>query len=199
MNEGDDLQTVKRLAADQRGVFSLTDLRASLAEPHRAALYRRVDRLIARGVLRRFSSGFYVAGDFDLAVLCQRIAPDAALSFEFVLARELVIGPKPAHALSAIRSGRTQHIEGDGASLAFHHIKSDLRFGESVVAGVRSTDAEKAMLDVLLFHQRGRRALFDLRSDVHLDRLDRRKLGRYLRRYENPRFVAFARGVLELP
>lgn len=199
MNEGDDLQTVERLSASQRGVFSVADLRACLAEPHRAALYRRVDRLIAGGTLRRFAGGFYVARDFDLAVLCQRLAPDSALSFEFVLARELVIGPKPAHALSAIRAGRTQRLEAHGKSLAFHHIKADLRFGESVVAGVRSTDAEKALLDVLLFHQRGRRALFDLRSDVHLDRLDRRKLGRYLRRYENPRFVAFARGVLELP
>jgi hypothetical protein len=199
MNTRDDVRTVERLAALQSGVFHLSDLRAALAEPHRAALYRRIERMIGAGVLRRFASSVYITASFDLAVLSQRIAPDSTVSFETVLARELVIGPRPAFSVSSIRGGRSALHETHGYRVAYHHIADELRFGESAHGGVRTTDPEKAMLDVLTFHLRGRRALFDLRGDVELARLDQSKLDDYLSRYRNSRFVAFARGVLRLP
>lgn len=198
MNGVDDLRTVERLRAAQHGVLTLGDLRTALAEPHRAALHRRLDRLIRAGVLRRFSSGFYVAEEFELAVLSQRIAADSAVSFETVLARDLVIGPRPARALSAIRDGRSATFAAHGCRIEYHHLAASLRFGESVREGIRTTDAEKALLDVLNFHLRGRRALFDVHSDLNFDRLDRGKLRDYLERYRNPRFVAFARDTLGL-
>lgn len=198
MNEGLDQRTIQRLSAPQRGVFSSADLRTALGEKHRAAFHRRIDRLIRSGALRRFTAGFYVAERFDIAILCQRIAPDSAVSFETVLARELVIGPRPAHALSAIQGGKTRKLEAHGDRITLHHIDDSMRFGESVQDGVRTTDAEKAVLDVLTFHLRGRRALFDIHSDLNLKRLDRSKLRKYLERYRNPRFVAFALEVLRL-
>lgn len=193
-----DVGTLQRLAAQQGGVFSLDDLKAVLAEPHRAALFRRVDRLIEGGVLVRCTRGIYVAMEFDSATLSQRIAPDSAISFEFVLARALVIGPRPSRRIAAVRGGRSQTYEAPGLTLEHHHLADNLRFGEEVRDGVRCTVPEKALLDVLSFHQRGRRALFDVRTDAHLDRLDRALLGEFLERYRNPRFVAFARDVLRL-
>jgi hypothetical protein len=47
-------------------------------------------------------------------------------------------------------------------------------------------------------HLRGRRYPFDVFSDIDPARLDRQRLETYLKRYRNPRFVAFARGVLGL-
>ncbi len=198
MNALDDLGVLEQLAPAQRGVFSLADLAAALAEKHRAAFYRRVERLIAALVLARCSRGLYVSRTFDPVVLSQRLAPGSAISFEYVLARALVIGPRPIRALSAIRGGRTQTYSACGLTIRHHHLADSLRFGEEVLDGVRTTVPEKALLDVLTFHQRGRRALFDVRTDAQLDRLDRPLLREFLDRYENPRFVAFARSVLQL-
>ena len=199
MNLLQDERILARLGPRQRGVFSLDDLKVCLDEPHRSALYRRVESLIEVGALRRFSNGFYVAAEYDLAVLSKRLAPDSAVSFETVLARELVIGPRPAHAVSAIRGGRSTRFESLGARVQFHHLTTSLRFGERTVDGVRMTDAEKALLDVFTFHLRGRRALFDLQGDIDLGALDRKRLRGYLQRYLNPRLVAFVRKSLRLP
>ncbi|MBI5364111.1 MAG: hypothetical protein HZA53_13095 [Planctomycetes bacterium] len=199
MKSIDEVRSIERLRRSQRGVFSLQDLRTTFDEPHDAALHRRLNRLLDAGVLRRFGSGFYVTESFDLGVLSQRIAPESAVSFETVLAQELVIGPRPANSVSCVRSGRSATFSAQGASVVFHHLAPDLRFGETSKDGVRRTDAEKAMLDVLAFHLRGRRALFDLHGDVNLERLDRKRLVKYLARYSNPKFVAFARQVLRLP
>jgi len=198
MKSGQDARQIERLAGPQGGVFSRADLESCLDERHSAALYRRLQRLLDGGDLRRFRNGIYVAREFDLAVLSQRLAPDSAVSFETVLARALVIGPRPKHGLSAIRSGRTQRLLALGARLSFHHLAPELRFGERIVDGVRMTDPEKALLDVFTFHLRGRKALFDLHGDVDLDRLDRKRLRTYLERYENRRLVTFVLDTLGL-
>jgi hypothetical protein len=196
MNEAADLLAVQTLQAKQAGVFTLADLRSTLGESHRAALFRRIDRLLNSGIIARCTNGIFVTKRFDLAVLSQRIAPDSAVSFETVLARALVIGPLPSRRVSAIRNGKSRTYAVSGAAVEHHRLHPKLRFGEEVRDGVRFTVPEKALLDVLTFHQRGRRALFDVYSDVNLDRLDRGLLRELLGRYENPRFVAFARNVL---
>ena len=58
-------------------------------------------------------------------------------------------------------------------------------------------DKEKAVLDVLYFHLRGRAYPFDLYSDIRFDELDRHRVREYLKRYENPKFIAFAETVLD--
>ncbi len=193
-----DVLEVQRLQGAQGGVFSLADLRSVLNEPHRAALFRRVDRLLASGVLVRCTKGLYVTRGFDLAVLSQRIAPDSAISFETVLARDLVIGPLPSRRISAIRNARSQKYEARGLAVEHRHLDPALRFGEETRNGIRYTVPEKALLDVLTFHVRGRRALFDVYTDVNFERLDRGVLNEFLSRYKNQRFIAFAKDVLRI-
>src|SRR5690606_3631596 len=113
-------------------------------------------------------------------------------------ARALVIGPRPERHLSAISADRPRRFEAHGWRVEFHRLAGWLRFGERVRAGVHETDPEKALLDVLYFHLRGSAALFDIYSDIGLDRLDGARLRDHLARYRNPRFVAFAEGVLRL-
>lgn len=198
MNALQDLLSLQALQGEQAGVFTLADVRTALGEPHRAALFRRIDQLLACGFLARPTRGVFVTKGFDLTVLSQRIAPDSAVSFETVLARALVIGPLPARRVGAIRNGKSRTYEALGSVVEHHHLQLDLRFGEEVRDGVRYTVPEKALLDVLTFHLRGRRALFDVRGDVNLERLDRQLLRDFLARYRNQRFVAFARDVLRL-
>jgi hypothetical protein len=137
-----------------------------------------------------------VTEGFDLATLSQRLAPESYVSFSTVLARNLIIGPSPEGRLVAVKVGRPRRYA-DGDDVIEHvSVTEDLLFGYSAIDGVRSADAEKAFLDTLYFHLRGRRYPFDIFSDMAVDRLDHDRVADYLARYRNPKFVVFAEGVL---
>ncbi len=198
MNLVADSQLVTRHSAAQGGVFSSADLQTAFAEPHPAAFGRRVRRLCDHEVLFRFTRGFYVTEQFELPVLSQRIAPNSCISFETVLARELVIGTDPTHQVVATKVGRARHYAARGFEILHLGIAAHLSFGCKHRAGVRYASVEKAVLDVLYFHLRGRRCAFDIYSDINLSKLDVGRLREYLQRYRTPKFVAFAMQVLEL-
>ena len=194
----EDQRRVQRLRDAQRGVFSTADLRSALADRHPAALGRRIRKLVEEEVLTRFTRGFYVAQEFSLPVLSQRIAPESCISFETILARETVIGPKPERRVVATKAGPSRRYEARGFVIEHMRVSPDLMFGCEGVDGVRTAHVEKAVLDVLYFHLRGRRYSFDIYSDMNLGRLDRARLKEYLGRYANPKFRAFAEKVLEI-
>lgn len=197
MNQA-DAELVERVRVAQRGVFTKADLQVLLGERHSAAFTRRVRALVEVGVLRRFVRGIYVHREFDLPTLSQRLAPDSYASFGTVLARQLVIGTRPERQLLAAKPGRAHVYRGLDVEIVHLHIAPHLDFGHAVEHGVRWADAEKAVLDTLYFHLRGRRYPFDIYSDLDVTRLDQERLKAYLARYRNPKFVAFAAGVLEL-
>jgi hypothetical protein len=194
----EDAGRVEAVRAAQRGVFTKTDLQVLLGERHPAAFTRRIQALVRAGVLRRFVRGIYVHSEFDMPTLSQRLAADSYISFGNVLARHLVIGTRPEHQLLAAKPGRAHVYRSLDLEIAHLHIAPHLDFGHSVENGVRWADAEKAALDTLYFHLRGRRYPFDIYSDIDIARLDKARLTAYLSRFRNPKFATFARGVLEL-
>jgi len=193
-----DAERIRDLASAQRGVFSSSDLHVLLADPQPTGFLRRVRTLEQAGVIRRFTRGMYVRDGFDLPTLSQRLAPDSYISFGSALARHLVIGTLPERHILAARPSTAHTYTGLGYEVVHVHIAPHLDFGHNVEQGVRWADAEKATLDTLYFHLRGRRYPFDIYSDIDPARLDRARLELYLERYRNPRFIAFARGVLGL-
>ncbi len=194
----DDAQRLEEVRATQRGVFCRADLQVLLGERHPAAFTRRVQALVRSGALRRFVRGVYVAREFDLPTLSQRLAADSYVSFGTVLARHLVIGTRPDRQLIAARTRRAHVYRGLGVEVVHVHIAQHLDFGHAVEGGVRWADAEKAALDTLYFHLRGRRYPFDVFSDLDVARLDQKRLRQYLARYRNPKFVTFANSLLGL-
>lgn len=197
-NMNGDAQRVEEVRASQCGVFSKADLQVLMGERHPAAFTRRTKALIERGVLRRFARGVYVHREFDLPTLSQRLAEDSYISFGSALARHLVVGPRPDRQIVAAKPGRSHVYRALGLEIVHVHIKEQLDFGHVVDGGVRWADAEKAALDTLYFHLRGRRFPFDIWSDLDTTKLDRRRLEDYLEHYRNPKFVAFARNALGL-
>jgi len=189
---------IATLAAQQRGVLSKADLQAVLAERHRAAFARRANALVRSGAVRRFCRGWYVTPAFDLATLSQRLGPRSYVSFHTVLAEHLIVGTASARHLIACTTGQAQTYRGLDHEIVHLHIAEHLDFGHAPRDGVKFADAEKAVLDVLYFHVRGRRFPFDIHSDLDLTRLDQRRLRSYVRRYRNPKFVTFAERVLGL-
>ena len=196
MNQVADFRLVGRLSSEQRGVFSKSDLQTALGERHPAAFVRRLDALEKQGVLRRFVRGWYVAESFDLPTLSQRIAPASSVSFGHVLARELLVGTAPVRQVMGTKIGRTRTYRGLGCEVVHLGIAAHLDFGHRTIDGVRYSDPEKAVLDVLYFHLRGQKYAFDLYSDVRFDRVDTARILSYLTRYRNPKFVVFAKSVL---
>jgi hypothetical protein len=192
-----DAQLLRRLDAEQGGVFSKADLQTSFGEPHPAAFVRRVQRLIDHGILRRFCRGWYVGETFDLPTLSQRLAPESYISFGTVLARELIIGTSSDRQIVAVKIGRPRRYAFDGYTIEHVGVTEDLLFGFSKVDGIRYADAEKALLDTLYFHLRGRRYPFDIYSDITMHKIDKSRLREYLSYYRNPKFVAFAERILE--
>jgi hypothetical protein len=199
MNLATDNDAVNDMAVRLHGALSKADLQTLLAARHPAAFKRRIHALVAHGTLRRFARGFYVTDPFDLPTLSQRLAPTSCVSFHTVLARHLVIGPRPERQLLAVKQGATRTYRALDHEIVHLSIAPHLDFGHTVQDGVRYADAEKATLDVLYFHLRGRRYPFDIHSDLDLAKLNPRRLRDYLDRYENPKFVAFAKRVLRLP
>lgn len=191
-----DTRAVARVAAIQRGVLSKADLQTLFAERHPAAFTRRVRALESAGTLRRFCRGFYVCEPFDLPTLSQRIAPESYVSFGTALARHLLIGTVPARQLIAAKAGRARSYRGLGFEIVHLRIAPHLDFGHTASDGVQWADPEKAVLDVLYFHLRGRRYPFDIHSDIDYSRLDPTRVAAYLRRYRNPKFVTFATRVM---
>ena len=110
MNQRTDEALVTRLLAQQRGVLSKADLQTALAETHPAAFTRRAAALERSGALRRFARGWYVGEAFDLPTLSQRLAPDSCVTCHTVLARELIIGPRPERQLIATKPGAGAHV-----------------------------------------------------------------------------------------
>jgi len=196
MNAIADLQVLRRLEVSQRGVFSKADLQTTFAERHPAAFVRRVNALLENGILRRFCRGWYVTEGFELATLSQRLAPKSYISFSTVLARNLIIGPNPEGKIVAVKIGRPRRYADGDYVIEQASVTEDLFFGFSPIDGVRYADTEKAFLDTLYFHLRGRRYPFDIYSDIAIDRLDHVRVADYLGRYRNPKFVAFVEGML---
>jgi hypothetical protein len=196
MNSVADARTIQELQHSQRGVFSKGDLQTAFGERHPAAFTRRVNALLDLGVLRRFARGWYVAGDFNLATLSQRLAPSSYISFSTVLARHLIIGPDPEGRVIAVKMGRPRRYAMGDSVIEHVSVTEALLFGFETVDGVRYADAEKAAIDTLYFHLRGRRYPFDIYSDMAVDKLDHTRIRSYLGRYNNPKFIAFAEGVL---
>lgn len=193
-----DAQLINRLAPAQGGVFSKADLQVTFADPHPASFGRRVRTLVAGGILTRFARNWYVAPGFDPATLSQRLAPISYVSFTTVLAEALLVGPAPERRITAVRVGRNRIYESGGYVVEHVGIAPHLFFGFGSRDGVCYADPEKAALDVLYFHLRGRRYPFDVYSDIDRAKLDNNRVRQYLSRYRNARFVAFAKQLLEI-
>lgn len=193
-----DSRLLAKLAPAQGGVFSTVDLKMALAEIHPAAFGRRIHSLMDEQVLFRFTRGFYIVEEFDLAILSQRIAPQSVVSFETVLAHKLIIGTNPRQRIVATKVGPTRSYSARGFEVEHVSLSKHLSFGWSTADGVRYACAEKAVLDLLYFHLRGRRCVFDIYSDLNLRKLDMELIHEYLMHYRNPKFVVFAKRVLEI-
>ncbi len=197
------LSLLQSLTAKHRGVFSTYDLANLFLTSSPLSFNRRLKPFLSSGILRRFCRGFYVAKDFDLEWLSQRLGPQSALSLGTVLAKHRLIGNIPQKTVYAVKIGKTRLYESSFGTVvhlgyASRMVGRNLWFGYDVWDGaVRLADPEKAFLDTLYFYQLGHKFSFNVYSDIATEKLNKKQLKTYLGRYRNPKFKAFVKGVLD--
>ncbi len=197
MNITQATQRVAQFTQSQQGVFRISDLSNLLLAPSRLALMRIIDKLVAAGALTRIQRGLYVAPQFNSWVLAQILAPQSYVSMDNVLAQNGLIGTVPERSLSIVDTRRGRTITTPQGIIRSFSIQPDLRFGYQYNKnGVAVSDSEKAFLDLLYFFTKGQRFVIDPRSEVDISKLDRKKMNTYLKRYKNPKFIQFVKGLL---
>lgn len=187
---------INRLAPDQRGVFSISDISNLMPIGPALAVNRTVDRLVKAGTLIKIQRGLYVTPQFDLGALSRRIAPKSYVSMDTVLARNGLIGTVSKYSFSVIDIRRGRTIKTPRGPIRFYAIQPDLRFGFEYQGAVAFADSEKAFLDILYFYTKGHRFVTDPRNEVDVSKLNRKKINEYLRHYKNPKFIQFVKGLL---
>lgn len=187
---------INRLAPDQRGVFSISDISNMMPMGSALAVNRTLNRLVKEGVLIKIQRGIYVTPQFDMGVLSRRIAPKSYVSMDTVLARNGLIGTVSKYSFSVVDIRRGRTIQTPRGPIRFYAIQSDLQFGFEYQNAVAFADSEKAFLDILYFYTKGQRFVIDPRNEVDASKLNRKKINAYLKRYKNPKFIQFVKGLL---
>lgn len=196
------LIALQKLIPKHRGVFSISDLQNLLLARTAVEAQQKLRPFLKEKILLRFCRGFYVAPEFDMQLLSQRLCPASAISLGTVLAENLVIGSIPQKTVYAVKIGKGRVYKstlGQVVHLGFANATAakEMWFGYMIGKfGIRKADNEKAFLDVLYFYQLGHKFSFNIYSDIQTDRLDHKKLKIYLAHYRNPKFVSFVEGVL---
>jgi hypothetical protein len=178
------------------GVFSFSDLKNVFNEKTPLLLHRRIYALISVGVLTRFKRGFYCTENFNLETLSQRLYPDSCISLGTVLAHRLLIGSIPAKTVYAVKTGRNRAFYSSKGNLIYCGITPHLLFGYEYENGRRYATAEKAFLDTLYFYQKGFNFSFNIFEDINITNLDTAKTRFLLKKYKNPKFITFVKGVI---
>lgn len=192
-----DVNIIKQFQQDMKGVFTLSDLKGMFPTRHLNSFYRRIANLEKIGVLRRYMRGIYVAEEFDLTVVSQKIDPDSYISFETVLAKEMVIGTIPKNEVKAVKVGKRRAYRSALGNVLHLGVARHLYFGFETIDGVNFAAREKALLDMLYFFSKGMRFYLDIYSDVNLKKIRCELVEKYLSKYRNPKFVKFVRTYLQ--
>lgn len=200
--EAKTLFALQALLPRHRGVFSSYDLANLFLTLDSLGFNRKLKPFLRAGVLRRFCRGYYVAEKFDLEWLSQRLCPHSAISLGTVLAKAGLIGNIPQKTVYAVKIGKSRIYESRAGSVV-HLGYSSPSIGRKLWAGytigangIRYADQEKAFLDTLYFYQLGHKFSFNVYSDIAVERLHLKKVESYLKKYQNPKFKTFVKGVL---
>jgi|WetSurMetagenome_2_1015567.scaffolds.fasta_scaffold00272_21 hypothetical protein len=195
-NTLDNYLLLQKWSRDMNGVFSRSDLKNLFGTGNPVLLSRRISSLIAGGAISRFKRGIYIAGQFSLEALSQKLYPESYISLGSALSRKLLIGSVPAKTVYAVKTGRNRRFNTRYGNLIYRGIAKHLIFGCEYEDGIRYATAEKAFLDTLYFYQKGFRFSFNVFQDIDLSGLNRAVTEDLLARYKNPKFISFVKGVL---
>ena len=177
-------------AAAIDGVLTMSDIRILFNQFSNSAIFKKLAKLVADGVLIKVKAGVYALPAVSLEAISQRMEPQSYISTGTILAKALVIGSIPARRLQAVKVGRPRTYVCKLGTIEYLSIKEELFFGYDFRLGIKEASPEKAFLDTCYYYFKGRKFSFDLFEDVNLDRLNMDVIQEALERYDR-RFINF--------
>lgn len=174
-------------------IFSLADIRKIEPGFHRP----RLNEWQRKGYLKKLRRGYYLFADTSLDegmlfFIANRLYAPSYISFEMALSYYGLI-PEAVYGITAATTRKTARFTTPVGTFFYRHVKEGLLFGYTVVeyrhTRFKIAEMEKALLDYLYLHPRFKDAAdFEgLRFDgaAFLERVDRKKLMRYLAAFRN--------------
>ena len=186
-----DMRLLQNHAPAMDRIFRIGDM-AILLQAKGKNLYDRIARLIDNQLLVAICRGFYGTEGWTLESASARLYPDSFISGPSMLAEHLLIGTVPTQRLFCIKTGLPRTFDTSQGRIDFHSIQAKQLFGYARQGLVNKADPERALLDTLYYHLRGEQFFFDLYSDVNVNGLDAQRFARYVEKFRNPKFKAFA-------
>lgn len=187
---------LKNLLDMQNGVLSTTDLWAIISPTSNVDFYRQIKKIKKEELISKVCRGFYIGEDFSVAHLVMAIKPDSYLSLEYALAYYNMIGTYSETKIRPILPRVIKDLRSKQVIIEFKKLKKELCFGYKVIDGIRMATPEKALLDTLYFYQKGIKFYFDIYSDIDCLEIDHQQIFKYLKKYQNPKFIKFVQDYL---
>ena len=191
------IQQIEKFSAAQKGVFTFADLSNLISATSVLQKNRIISRLVKEGILYNIKRGIYSTSKPDLWFLACLLKKDSYISLDTVLAKNGLIGTFPQYSLSLVYPGRKIILKTPLANFTYYSVQQDLLFGfEQKIPGLWVADSEKAYLDLLYAYTKGTRFVIDPLQEVNTNLLNKKKLFQYLKKYKNPKFIKFVKGLV---
>lgn len=190
------LELIEKFKKDLGGVFTTSDLYHITGHRNPVANQKAIKRFIKAGMLTRVKREIYVTKEFDLWKLASKIQPQGYISLHAVLAKNGLAGTLSYKRVDLVTTGPKKIIKFDNYLIRIFSISEKLFFGfKATNGGMNIANNEKAFIDLLYYHNRGYKFPIDPLQEIDTEKLNKKIILRYLKHYQNPKFIKFVRGV----
>jgi len=173
-------------------VFSIADIRAAHGDFDR----RRLSEWQKKGYIKKIIKGHYLFSELDidegmLWAIANKIYKPSYISFETAMSHYRLI-PESIYMITSASTRRTYLFETPVARFSYRTIKPALFFGYSLLpGGIKMAFMEKAIIDYFYINPSVRTeddfSSLRLNKEEMLSRLNKKRLGEYMRRFNQKR------------
>ncbi|WKZ25590.1 MAG: hypothetical protein QY322_04395 [bacterium] len=166
------METIKLLNNKNVPLFTLNELGGIFAISNRGTLYKKIERLISKGILKSLTKGKYEyllqnTNDFTRANFLYQssyISLESALSFYSIITQF-------PYEITSIAVKKTKNITSNDKMFSYAQISPNFFFGYEKKEDFLIATPEKALLDYLYFGSKGLRK-------IDLDEMDLSKINK---------------------
>lgn len=182
------IDIIKKLQAKGISFFSLDDFSRLFKITNRQTLYKKIQRLEKKGVIKKLIRGRYQflltkSSDFTLANF---IYPPSYLSLESALSFYGIITAFP-YQITSVTVRKTKKIIVSDRDFLYSHFSTNLFWGYEKKENFLIAEREKALLDLIYLSIKGLRS-FDIK-ELETSKIDKRKLLVYAKQMNNPKLL----------
>lgn len=199
MRTSNNVEIIKKLQQEKFSLFTLADFRRLFGVANQQTVYKKIQRLEEKGVIKRLIKGKYIfllekPNEFEIAnFLCQPsyVSLESALSFYGIL-------EKFPYQITSVTTKKTKLYTFDQEpSFKYTQISPNLFWGYEKKENFLIADKEKCLIDFLYLVHKGWRIinLDKLKDQFDLTEIDESRFRDYCQIVKNKQFLKFLKQV----